>query len=73
MSKLEQLRNNEALLDAITRGWRRALAEGRLPSGEQSVVWDGTDRFGSEVAAGTYVIRMTSDRASESRLVTRVR
>ena len=31
MSKLEQLRNNEALLDAITRGWRRALAEGRNP------------------------------------------
>jgi YVTN family beta-propeller protein len=51
----------------------RTLTEGRLPSGEQSVVWDGTDQLGSKVAAGTYIIRMTSERGSQSKLVTRVR
>jgi subtilisin family serine protease/subtilisin-like proprotein convertase family protein len=39
----------------------RRLAEGSLPAGRQTVVWDGRDDVGREVASGTYLARLTAD------------
>jgi flagellar hook assembly protein FlgD len=35
------------------------LASGAQPAGLQSVTWDGRDSDGREVAAGTYLLRLS--------------
>jgi subtilisin-like proprotein convertase family protein len=39
----------------------RRLADGSRPAGRQTVVWDGRDDVGREVASGTYLARLTAD------------
>jgi hypothetical protein len=45
------------------------LLDGAEPPGWNRLTWDGTDRWGRDVAPGTYFLRLRSGRASE---VTRV-
>jgi hypothetical protein len=53
------------------RGARVAtLMEGVLPAGEHSVVWDGRDDQGHEIASGVYLARLvTATGASERKLI----
>jgi len=57
-----------SVYDAAGRAIVDILDGGETP-GWHRVVWDGTDRWGSDVAPGTYFMRLRSERASE---VTRV-
>ncbi len=42
----------------------RTLAAGAFQPGNHSVVWDGMDANGREVASGTYVYRLTTEKGS---------
>ncbi len=42
----------------------RTLATGAFQPGNHSVVWDGMDANGREVASGTYVYRLTTEKGS---------
>jgi flagellar hook assembly protein FlgD len=44
----------------------RDLEDSELSPGEHSVVWDGTDRYGSAMAAGIYVCRIQSGGLTET-------
>ncbi len=43
------------------------LVDDRLAAGEHRVIWDGTDRSGTGVAAGVYFYRLATDERAESR------
>ncbi len=45
----------------------RTLLDESLPSGEHSVIWDGTDDFGVRVATGVYLYRMKVADHSQTR------
>jgi len=45
----------------------RTLYDGRVPAGEQSVVWDGKDEFGGRVASGIYIYRLTAEAGTQTR------
>ena len=49
------------------------LVDAAPAAGPQSVVWDGRDRFGNEVGAGTYFYEIRADGRTESRKMIRVR
>ena len=49
------------------------LVEGRMPAGEHSVRWDGTDRSGRAAPPGVYLYRLQSSQGSEARHLVRVR
>jgi hypothetical protein len=52
----------------------RAVARGtRLAAGPQSLRWDGRDAGGREAGAGLYFVRLTTERATWTRTVARVR
>jgi len=53
-----------AIYDATGRRVR-SLAAGTMPAGIQSVSWDGRDESGSPVAAGMYIVRLSSGRGYE--------
>jgi hypothetical protein len=46
------------------------VAEAVFDPGRHDVLWDGTDRFGSAVASGTYFYQLTSGTFSTSRKMT---
>lgn len=39
----------------------RTLFKGNLPGGDQSMQWNGSDDFGTKVAAGMYVVSVTNE------------
>jgi subtilisin family serine protease len=43
------------------------LADGPMSAGTHRIIWDGTDRSGSAVAAGVYFYRLTAGGSAESR------
>lgn len=43
----------------------RELAEGKQPAGWHSVVWDGRDEFGREVASGVYLCMLQAGKFSD--------
>ena len=49
------------------------LARGRMPAGEHTVEWDGTDQQGRPVAAGVYRYRLKTASTSQSRTIVLVR
>jgi hypothetical protein len=57
------------IFDAQGREVKR-LAEGNLPAGPQSIVWDGTDGQGQRVASGVYFYRLeTTEQTVSKRMV----
>ncbi len=38
--------------------WVRTLVDGHRPAGSYSVVWDGRDGTGGDVASGVYLYRL---------------
>jgi protocatechuate 3,4-dioxygenase beta subunit len=46
------------------------LLNGEMGAGEHSVIWDGRDNTGHEVASGIYYYRLSADRLSETRRMT---
>jgi hypothetical protein len=51
----------------------RALYEGELPAGAQTLTWDGENDDGNPVADGVYFTRLETATGSESRVITLVR
>jgi hypothetical protein len=51
----------------------RTLVEGPVDSGPRTVVWDGRDSFGREVASGVYLCRLTSVAGTHVRRMSLVR
>jgi hypothetical protein len=51
----------------------RELFSGPAPAGRTTATWDGRDGQGRAVAAGTYVVRLTSSGTTDTRLVTLVK
>jgi hypothetical protein len=51
----------------------RILAEGAHGPGQHELTWDGRDRAGRPLASGTYLLRLQTPGASESRKLTLVR
>jgi C1A family cysteine protease len=49
------------------------LADGRRSEGPHSIVWDGTDSFGGDVASGVYFLRLETDRGAATRKMVLVR
>lgn len=43
------------------------LVDGPMTAGEHRIIWEGTDRKGSAVAAGVYFYRLSTESSSESR------
>jgi flagellar hook assembly protein FlgD len=62
-------------LDVIDLAGRRitTLVDEVRAAGEHSVMWDGTDRGGRSVAAGTYLYRLETADFSETRSMTLAR
>ena len=56
------------------RGRRvRTLVDESRPAGASSILWDGTDSAGNEVASGVYAVQFVSDGRADYRKVTLVR
>ena len=51
----------------------RTLLGQTLPSGHHSVVWDGRDAIGREVASGVYVYRLTAPQGVVTKRMTLLR
>ncbi len=51
----------------------RTLRTGHADDGQETVIWDGTDRSGRRVASGVYELRLTTPDATTSRRVTLMR
>ena len=51
----------------------RTLAEGVRAAGSHVVTWDGTNDDGAPVAAGAYMVRLTTEHTAVSRKIHRVR
>ena len=62
----------EVDLSVYTLGGKlvRQFHLGALPSGNQSVAWEGKDNFGNDVPSGIYVYRLQSEFFSEARKMT---
>jgi polyhydroxybutyrate depolymerase len=45
----------------------RTLVDEQMPSGEHSLIWDGTDAQGIETSSGAYFYRLDTGSASESK------
>jgi len=51
----------------------KTLVDGEQNSGSHSVVWDGTDKSGDQMASGVYYCRMVTEESSLSRKITLIR
>jgi hypothetical protein len=51
----------------------RTLVEDARPAGDYEVFWDGTDEYGTDVAAGVYLYRLRVGEAEETRKMILVR
>ncbi len=62
-------RTSHARLSVFTLDGRRVtdLANGYLPAGEHSFVWDGTDAYGRRVPSSTYYYRLDAGNLSTAR------
>ena len=47
----------------------KQMKETRPTAGTRTIEWDGTDNNGKVVCPGSFIIRVTTDRQSESRIV----
>jgi hypothetical protein len=63
----------ELLIYDLAGRLRARLLDRHVPSGAHEVRWNGTDRSGHPVAAGTYFLRLETEAGSASRQVTIVR
>src|SRR5262249_51198276 len=62
-----------AIYDVLGREVRAVARGARLEAGPQSLRWDGRDARGREAGAGVYFMRLTTERATWTRAVARVR
>ena len=51
----------------------RTLVQSVLPAGERSVQWDGRDDSGRDVAAGAYLLRLETQKTTQSQRIVRLR
>jgi YVTN family beta-propeller protein len=59
--------------DVLGRQVRAVARRTKLDAGPQSLRWDGRDASGREAGAGVYFVRLTTERATWTRPVARVR
>lgn len=57
------------VVDVAGRRVRTIPGTGTLEAGEHSLRWDGTDSLGAAVAAGTYFVRMSAGRTTQTQRV----
>lgn len=66
---------DESRLTVYDAGGRlvRVLVDGRLDAGTHVIAWDGCDRHGAPVSAGTYYCRLVAGEITETKTVTVIR
>ena len=70
---LDQPRHAEVAIFDLTGKLLGVLADRTHGAGEHSVVWNGTDATGQAVPSGTYVVRLQTEAATQTRKVTLLR
>lgn len=51
----------------------RTVADGPMPAGRHSAVWDGRDEFGNRVASGVYFVKLDAGARTETRRAVLIR